>query len=139
MTLTQLLSVSSVTSGFRNAVTTFLEAGRPNDQIVFSNSSPPVKVARTITKLLEEYIHLPIESVRIDGQSGCEFYRGEVVVRTEAEERSVAFHWDCRWKAVQAGWIDHFGFPDQIRAAREFDYQCFKVWSEMGVRKLPDA
>lgn len=139
MKLIQLLSGSSVTDAFKRSVDTFLESGRPNDHVVFSYSSPPVKVARTITKVLEEYGHLPIESVHIDGQSGCEFFRGELTIRTEAEERSVSFHWDCRWKALQEGWVDYFGFPDQIRAAQEFGHQCFKVWNEAQIRSLVDA
>lgn len=139
MKLTQLLAGSSVTEEFKNAVDGFLESGRSNDQIVFGYSSPPVKVARTITKVLEEYGHLPIESVHIEGQSGCEYYRGELIVRTGDDERSVTFHWDCRWKALQEGWVDYFGFPDQIRAAQVYDYQCFKVWKELRVRKLAGA
>jgi hypothetical protein len=139
MKLTQLLSNSSVSDRFRSAVDSFLHSGRPNDQIVFGYSSPPVKVARTITKMLEEYGHLPIESVQIEGQSGCEFYRGELIIRTVEEERSVSFHWDCRWKAEQEGWVDYFGFPDQIRAAQVYDYQCFKVWKEKEVRPFVDA
>ncbi len=139
MKLTQLLSGSSVTSDFRRAVETFLETGRPNGQIVFSDASPPVKVARTITKIVEEYGHLPISSVHIAGESGCEFFRGDAIVRTEEDERSVSFYWDCRWRALQEGWVDDFGFPDQIRAAHAFDYQCFKVWNEVDVRNLADV
>ena len=139
MKLIKLLSASSVTADFREAVGTFLETGRPSEQIVFSDSSPPVKVARTITKIIEEYGDLPITSVQIDGESGCEFYRGDAVVRTESEERSVSFYWDCRWRAMQEGWVDFFGLPDQIRAAREFDYQCFKAWDEIQIRALADA
>ena len=44
--------------------------------------------------------------------------------------RRVRFHWDCKWRALQEGWTDYFGFPDQVRAAREFGHDCFRLWEE---------
>jgi hypothetical protein len=40
----------------------------------------------------------------------------------------IEFAWDCRWRAQQQGWVDAFGFPDQIRAADEFGWNCFQHW-----------
>lgn len=139
MKLLELLLHSSVTDSFRDGVHAFLMNGRSNEKVSFSPSSPPVKVERTLTKMIEEYGHLPIESVHIEGRSGCEFFRGELTVRTETEERAVEFHWDCRWKALELGWTDYFGLPDQIRAAREFGYQCFRSWKERTVRLVVEG
>ena len=44
------------------------------------------------------------------------------------------FVWDCRWRAEQEGWTDCFGFPDQIRAAREYDWRCFERWEPVARR-----
>ena len=117
----------------------FLSSGRANEKVSFSPSSPRVKVERTLTKVIEQYGHLPIESVHIDGRSGCEFFRGEVTVRTGTDERAIDFHWDCKWRAMEQGWTDYFGLPDQIRAAQEFGYQCFRSWEEHTIRTLADA
>jgi hypothetical protein len=43
----------------------------------------------------------------------------------------VRFYWDCKWKAQEQGWTDYFGFPDQMRAAREFGYDCFRSWNQL--------
>ena len=49
-----------------------------------------------------------------------------------------SFTWCCRWRAEQEGWKDYFGFPDQIRAAREFGWDCFQRWSE-SAGDVPDV
>lgn len=126
--LLSLLDRSRASEEFRRSVTAFLGDRLPNDGVTFDHLSPPVKVERTLTKLLEAHPELQIERVEIDGASGCEFYRGQLRVHTAEGTRNVRFHWDCRWKALQEGWTDYFGFPDQIRAAREFGYDCFRVW-----------
>ena len=128
MILAQLLERSRVSERFRSSVTTFVSDSRPNEGVTFDSYSPPVKVERTLTKLLEEHPELEIERVEIDGSSGCEFYRGEMRVHTREDVRTVRFHWDCKWKAQQEGWTDYFGFPDQTRAAREFGHDCFRLW-----------
>jgi hypothetical protein len=130
MKLLKLIAGSAITPDFRDGIDAFLKSGRANDQVAFNSSAPPVKVARTLTRVLESYGHLPLESVAITGRSGCEFFRGEVTVRSRYDERRVEFHWDCRWKAIELGWFDYFGFPDQIRAARELDHDCFRSWEE---------
>lgn len=128
MILAQLLERSRASEAFRAAVTAFVNDSRPNDGVTFDPYSPPVKVERTLTKLLEEHPDLAIERVEIDGSSGCEFYRGQLRVHTPEGLRNVKFYWDCKWRALQEGWTDYFGFPDQTRAAREFGHDCFREW-----------
>ena len=55
--------------------------------------------------------HALEQAVRSDPQHRVDDCREDV--------RTVRFHWDCKWKAQQEGWSDYFGFPDQMRAARE--------------------
>lgn len=129
--LNRYLEQSSATPEVREAVHEFLRSGRPQECLDFDPYSPPVKVERTLTMLFKRYPELPIQSIRIRGSSGCEFYRGELVLEAGGEQRQVRFHWDCKWKAVQEGWTDYFGFPDQMRAAREFGYDCFRIWDEV--------
>ncbi|HEX6069580.1 MAG TPA: hypothetical protein VFZ18_07140 [Longimicrobiaceae bacterium] len=128
MVLSQLLDRSQASPDFRRAVAAFLGDSRPNDGVTFDRFSPPVKVERTLTKLLEEHPELEIERVEIDGSSGCEYYRGLLRIHTSEGIRKVRFHWDCKWRALQEGWTDYFGFPDQTRAAREFGHDCFRIW-----------
>lgn len=128
MVLSQLLDRSQASPDFRRAVAAFLGDNRPNDGVTFDRFSPPVKVERTLTKLLEEHPELEIERVEIEGASGCEFYRGELRVHTREGVGKVRFYWDCKWRAMQQGWKDYFGFPDQTRAAREFGHDCFRLW-----------
>lgn len=130
MTTADLLDRSAATASFREALTQFLRDGRASGRIAFGHGAPPVKVERTLAKMLVEYPHLAIESIEVRGVSGCEYFRGKLFVRTALEERRVGFHWDCKWRAEQEGWQDWFGFPDQGRAAREFGWDCFRVWEE---------
>ena len=133
MTIIDLLDRSSAAESFRDALGRFLRDGRASDRVAFGRHCPPVKVERALMKALEEYPHLPIESISVEAASGCEFFRGTMEVHTAAEVRRVAFHWDCKWKAEQMGWADWFGFPDQSRAAREFGHDCFRAWNELAV------
>jgi hypothetical protein len=131
MDLRDLLARSSASQSFRDAVEDFLRDGRPNDALRFAGQAPPIKVARTLTQLLVSQPEVPVDRVEIEAASGCEFYRGVLRVFTAVgEARTVRFHWDCRWKALQRGWTDYFGYPDQARAAREFGHDCFRLWEE---------
>lgn len=130
MTLADLIDRSAATPELRDAVARFLAGGRPNERVAFGAGAPPVKVERALTKALVEYPALPLESIEIRARSGCESFQGEMVLRTADGARQVSFHWDCRWRAEQEGWRDWFGFPDQIRAAREFGWDCFRHWQE---------
>ena len=131
MTLREFLHRSHSTAAFQDAVAAFQRSGMPNDRIVFSAYSPPVKVERALTKALAEYPELAIERVEIEGSSGCEYFSGKVAIHTDQGVHRVRFHWDCKWRALQQGWTDYFGFPDQTRAAREFGYDCFREWTEL--------
>ncbi len=139
MSLQQFLQRSRATPAFKDAVAAFAREGRPNDRLAFDAYSPPVKVQRTLTKLFEEHPQLEIERVEIRGSSGCEYFRGELVAFAGGEERRIRFHWDCKWRAAQEGWTDYFGFPDQIRAAREFGYDCFRHWEPQEAGRAQSA
>lgn len=128
MTLVDFLQRSRATGAFKDAVMAFLRDGYANDRVAFEGYAPPVKVERTLAKLLEAFPELELERVVIQGASGCEFFRGELSAFTPEGERRIRFHWDCKWRAVQEGWTDYFGFPDQARAAREFGHDCFRTW-----------
>ena len=129
MPILDFLDRSRAADGFRAAVHDFLHRGLPNERVHFDGYAPAVKVERTLAKLLESLPELAIEAVEIDGRSGCEFFRGTATVRAaDGAELTVDFDWDCRWRAEQQGWTDFFGLPDQIRAAREFGYDCFRRW-----------
>ena len=67
-------------------------------------------------------------SPQVDARSGCSDFVGTAVVEGGGESRVIRFAWDCRWRAEQEGWVDAFGFPDQIRAADEFGWNCFHRW-----------
>jgi hypothetical protein len=139
MTTADLLDRSAATDSFREAVTRFLRDGRSSERIAFGHGCPGIKVERALTKVLVEYPGVPIESIEVRGASGCEYFRGRLFVRTATEERRVAFHWDCKWRAEQDGWTDWFGFPDQGRAAREFGWNCFRAWNEEEVSPISVA
>lgn len=132
MQLTTFLAASAATEEFRSSVGEFLTTGEANPNVWFERRPPPIKVERTLSKILATYPELAIERVSIDGQSGCELFRGRAVIEAAGERREVRFEWNCRWKAEQLGWTDWFGFPDQTRAARELDYDCFLLWEELG-------
>jgi hypothetical protein len=132
MTIRDFLQRSSATAAFHDALNAFGRSGAPNDRLAFDAFSPPVKVERTLIKMLEAYPELAIERVEIRGNSGCEYYAGKLTIHALEGERQVHFHWDCKWRAQQQGWVDYFGFPDQTRAAREFGYDCFREWKEAG-------
>ncbi len=136
MTTADLLDRSAATARFREALTQFLRDGRSGERIAFGPGCPGIKVERAVAKTLVEYPGLPIESIEVRGASGCEYFRGKLFVRTAAEERRVAFHWDCKWRAEVEGWRDWFGFPDQGRAAREFGWDCFRSWREEEVTPI---
>jgi len=131
MKLLELLDGSAASDSFRHALHSFLRDGRSNERIAFRQTLPPVKVARTLTRMLESYSSLAIERVAIDAHSGCASFRGQLTFEAHGEEKRVRFDWDCKWKAIELGWSDYFGFPDQARAAREFDHDCFRDWVEL--------
>jgi len=132
MELQSLLNRSSATEAFKADVLAYLRdvhAGR----IELARRAPPVKVERLLAHLLHSEPDLAIERVHIAARSGCSDFRGTIRVETVDAEYGYEFTWCCRWRAEQEGFVDFFGFPDQLRAAAEFHWRCFKEW-----RALPD-
>src|SRR5687767_6909014 len=121
--LDALLEKSAATEEFKEAVQG-LEDRQKSPLIEASLGAPPIKLMRTIAKLLEEEPDLAVERVSVDGRSGCSDFSGKL--RVNGGEREYEFSWDCKWRAEQEGWKDPWGYPDQARAAQSFGYQCFK-------------
>lgn len=121
-TMQELLEASDATPEFKLAVEA-LEAGRAQDRIAYTRGTPPVKVLRVLSKVLEQLPDEPIQRVEVQGHSGCSNFTGSL--RIEPGNITVDFDWDCLWRAQERGWKDYFGDPDQIRAAKTFGYQCF--------------
>lgn len=127
--LATLLSESRASSEFKFDVLGFVHSGSA-ERILIRGYAPRIKVARLLKHVLASHPELEIESVDLTAQSGCSDFVGTVQLGTSDGLRTFDFHWCCRWRAEQEGWTDYFGFPDQMRAAREFDWRCFRVWRE---------
>jgi hypothetical protein len=123
-----ILGNSQATEPFKLDVAAFC-SGAPAPRVTVEGFAPRVKVQRLLMQLLAAEAELPITRVAVRGRSGCSDFSGEVKVETVSETLVFDFVWDCRWRAEQEGWIDCFGLPDQMRAAQEFGWQCFQVWS----------
>ncbi len=126
--LEDILEASAAQDGFKAAVRE-LKQGKKSAPIVFNPGSPPVKVLRAISKLLEEEPALVVESVNIQATSGCSDFVGTLDVN--GGEVRFNFVWDCSWRAKQEKLTDGFGYPDQISASRQFGYQCFKKFERV--------
>lgn len=124
----ELLARSNATASFREALTAFEKTGKPNRRIQFSHANPPVKVLRALLALLEQAPGLAVDSVVVEGVSGCSDYRGTITVNDG--EKHYEFVWDCAWKAQEMGWKDFLGYPDQARAARLLGFRCMKALRE---------
>ena len=125
--LEQLLAASQAADSFKSAVRSYCE-DKAADRIAVAGYVPPIKVKRLLKHVLHSEPELPIERVTLRGFSGCSDFVGTIEVHTVTGRQTFEFVWDCRWKAMQEGWNDYFGLPDQIRAAQEFDWRCFKHW-----------
>jgi hypothetical protein len=123
----QILAESRAAEPFKIAVRSY-RSGVDGDHIRVDGYAPSIKVKRLLTHMLAREPHLAIERISLRGRSGCSDFVGIVKVHTATETKTFEFVWDCRWRAEQEGWTDCFGFPDQIRAAREYDWQCFERW-----------
>ena len=128
--LAGLLTESRATDSFKSDVIRFIETGQA-ERLQVRGYAPRVKVARLLKHMLASHPELDIEEVTVSGQSGCSDFAGTVEVATPTERKKFEFVWCCRWRAEEEGWVDYFGFPDQMRAAREFDWRCFKVWQPL--------
>ncbi len=127
--LDSLIENSSATAVFKAAVREVESTGRAIPAFQFGRSVPPLKAIRAISKLLEQEPGLVIDNVTIEGSSGCSDFEGTISVNDG--EAKFDFRWCCAWRAEQEGWRDHWGSPDQIRAAREFGYQCFERFNRI--------
>ena len=128
--LEKILEASRAADAFKKAVRQYVANGQ-TDQIRVEGFAPHVKVKRLLTHVLSAEGHLPIERVSLRGRSGCSDFVGTVQLHTASGTHVYEFVWDCRWRAEQEGWLDCFGFPDQIRAAREYDWRCFQHWAPL--------
>jgi hypothetical protein len=103
-------------------------SGAEPTRIEIQGYAPRVKVERVLTQLFQAHPDLAVEKIRVKGRSGCSDFVGEIVASDGETEHHFTFEWCCAWKAEQQGWRDYFGFWDQARAAREFDWNCFRRW-----------
>jgi hypothetical protein len=133
--LEQILERSRALEPFKHAVRSYCRRGAA-ELIHVEGFAPAVKVRRLLAHILSAEPLLPIERVSLRGRSGCSDFAGTVHVQTSAGTSSYEFIWDCRWRAEQEGWTDYFGFPDQIRAAREYDWDCFERWEPVRVEQM---
>jgi hypothetical protein len=129
------LANSRATEPFKQAVESYSKGQRAVDRIQIEGKAPRIKVLRVLKQMLATEPELDIERIRLRGESGCSDFVGVLEVETATGVRAYEFVWDCRWRAEQEGWSDYFGFPDQIRAAQELDWQCFAKWEA----RLPAA
>jgi hypothetical protein len=126
--LDQLLAESSAAESFKVSVRRFCAGGGSSDRIRIDGFAPSIKIKRVLAHMLSAEPHLAVEHVTVRGRSGCSDFVGTLKVHTSSGTHVYEFVWDCRWRAEQEGWVDYFGFPDQIRAAREYDWRCFERW-----------
>jgi hypothetical protein len=133
--LEQILAKSRAAEPFKNAVRGY-SSHQGADHIRIEGFAPSVKVKRLLAHVLATESHLPIERITLRGRSGCSDFVGVVHIHTASETHAYEFVWDCRWRAEQEGWTDCFGFPDQIRAAREYDWRCFERWEAVTANEL---
>ena len=131
MDLQSLLTGSSATQAFKADVASYFRGGAAPRRIELARPAPPIKVQRLLAHLLEAEPQLEIERIRIEARSGCSDFYGVVRVETMEAVQDFEFTWCCRWRAEEAGFTDFFGHPDQIRAASEFRWRCFKVWRSL--------
>ena len=135
MHLTDILDGSAATPSFKAAVLS-VQARTRTPRVASARPVPHVKIMRLLTHLLSAERDLEIDSVRIHADSGCSDLTGVIDVTCVDAVRRFSFAWDCAWRARKEGWTDCFGFPDQMRAAREYDWRCFKSWQP--VDDIPD-
>ncbi|MDQ3519018.1 MAG: hypothetical protein M3466_11525 [Gemmatimonadota bacterium] len=130
MELASLLSASLATTAFKSDVHAFATHS-PVARIKLARHAPPVKILRLIAQILDSQPDLAVEEISVDARSGCSDFSGVVDVYTAEAVHRFEFTWCCRWRAEQEGWKDYFGFPDQMRAAREYDFRCFAQWKSV--------
>jgi hypothetical protein len=126
--LPELMAHSHAADAFKADVRAYA-AHEPASRLTVARHVPRVKVLRVLAHLFETSPELEIERAHVDAASGCADFRGVLTVETRTGRFAYDFVWDCHWRARQEGWVDCFGLPDQIRAAREFGHRCFERWA----------
>lgn len=121
------MNSSSASASFKADIERFLSGGRA-ERVKVELYAPRVKVQRVLIQLLSAESRLEIEEVVIRGRSGCSDFVGSVDVVTSQGAHVYDFVWCCRWRAETEGYVDYFGFPDQMRAVQEFGWNCFQRW-----------
>jgi hypothetical protein len=129
--LETLLAKSRAQEQFKEDVRRLFARGEA-PRIRVESYVPVVKLQRLLKQILANEPDLPIAGVAVSGSSGCSDFVGTVEAETQGATHVFEFGWCCRWRAEQEGWTDYFGFPDQIRAAQEFDWRCFHTWQRRG-------
>jgi hypothetical protein len=129
MDLEPLLAASWATDDFKQSVRQYSTQGKA-PLVEAGSFAPPIKVLRVVAQLLDAEPALQLQRVRVLGSAGCSDFRGSVEAHTDRVVRRWDFVWCCKWRAAEEGWVDCFGFPDQVRAAREFGHRCFATWVE---------
>lgn len=129
MNIDNIVSASGATADFKRDVRAFAATGQA-ERIVVQPRAPRIKVLRVLAQLMSSEPSLEIAAVRVSGISGCADFTGTVEVEAGDRIHSFDFSWDCAWRAREERWTDCFGFPDQIRAASEFEWRCFRIWTE---------
>jgi hypothetical protein len=132
--LEALLAQSRAHEMFKADVRSYCESGEAT-RIRVDSYIPRVKVQRLLKQMLATEPDLDVDGVAVSGSSGCSDFVGTLEARTQSATHLFEFGWCCRWRAEQEGWTDYFGFPDQVRAAQEFDWRCFHTWRRK--RALP--
>jgi hypothetical protein len=122
-----LIQSSRATADFKADVASFF-SGKRAERVKVETYAPRVKVQRLLAQLLTVEASLEIDQVVIRGTAGCSNFVGSVDVHTASGAHVFDFTWCCRWRAETEGLVDYFGFPDQMRAAQEFDWRCFQHW-----------
>lgn len=125
--LQRLLDASRASAHFRADVLAYAE-GHTVPGIVLLRPAPRLKVLRLLAQLLHAEPTLCASRVRVTAFSGCADFRGTIEVECEDGTHHWRFRWDCRWRAAEEGYVDDWGVPDQVRAAREFGWRCFAEW-----------
>lgn len=138
MDIEEILAASAATDAFKSDVRRYITGGTA-PRVKAPRYAPTVKVTRVIMQLLDSEPGLAVERVRIDAASGCCDFVGIIDVNCDDSTHRFQFAWDCRWRAEQQGWHDAFGFPDQIRAAQEFGWRCFRAWQSLKPAGVPAA
>ena len=130
--LRALLASSAALPEFRTDAEAYA-LHRASERVAVAGYAPRLKVARVLAQLAHAAPALRVARVRVAGVSGCADFRGTVVAEdADGRAHRFAFAWDCRWRAVEAGWTAPSGAPDQSRAASAFGWRCFAEWRALG-------